>query len=392
MIGMSLILGVWVSLIPSTIGAGSTLPPERENAALLYYQAFLLCPEADPNMASRIDRAFAGARVTEEIIGYMDRARQAIDLAETASQMPTCNWGIPHLDGGASWREPRVHIRRLVKILGLDARILADEGNHRAALRRCLTMRRLASHVGDDSIPSYAFSLMLDAIALSRIQDTLGRMPPNTEDLTWLQGQLAATGGGARPPARALLMDLAHVANKMRRNTEGLASTRDFFARHGNTVGTETQDLTDERILALSRKPYDVYLQEALRAMAVDMAYVDVYAEIERLKSELNDQAGENPATRHLIMMCAENVPTAYGLYVRYTARFNALQTAIEVYRAHGDEGQLPSVVPDCGPKDPYSGRPFEFRLTEIGFRLRCRGEDIGEERTRQYEFALTED
>ena len=58
-------------------------------------------------------------------------------------------------------------------------------------------------------------------------------------------------------------------------------------------------------------------------------------------------------------------------------SHFNALLAGIEVYLVLARTGKLPDVLPEDLPKDPFSSKDFDYRLTEGGFVIRCRGKDI---------------
>ena len=68
--------------------------PNPDNAALLYYQAFLLRPE--PNMATslRINEVLKGAEPDRQMRMYLGHCLPMIRCAELASQIPQCSWGI----------------------------------------------------------------------------------------------------------------------------------------------------------------------------------------------------------------------------------------------------------------------------------------------------------
>jgi hypothetical protein len=63
----------------------------------------------------------------------------------------------------------------------------------------------------------------------------------------------------------------------------------------------------------------------------------------------------------------------------------------LAVYRIKATTGQLPENLPDGLPKDPYSGKDFEYQVTDEGFILRCRAEAIGGygPKIRQFEFRV---
>ncbi len=88
--------------------------------------------------------------------------------------------------------------------MAADARLLADVGDYRGALKRCLTLRKLAVHMGHDPNLGY-YANLCDERALSYVIDVLGRMPVEAKNLLWLREQLTV-----KPPV-ALQRELGQM-------------------------------------------------------------------------------------------------------------------------------------------------------------------------------------
>ena len=362
----------------------TVLPSDPDNAALLYYQAFLLCPELDTATTELRDKVLRGAEPDEKIRKYLKRCRKTIKLAEAAAQITQCNWGILYSQGFGFNSVP---LRHLTFLLGVDARILAADGDYRAAVGRCLTIRQLAGHVGDYTLFRYGVSVGFDKIALGSIQHILGVMPSDFNNLTRLQGQLAVVQGASRSPARVLERDFEFALQNI--DPEILARVRDHIVKNTEDTNAkkEIRSLTDEELLVRARESYSTFLNSVLRAIGSDMPYEKTYAELQRLTDKLGEQASSNPVI--ILSLCAGQVVKVYELHVRHTAYFNALKAAIEIYLSKAKTGQLPKTLPDYLPKDPYSGEDFEYETTKEGFVLRCRVKDIDEGKIQQYEFKV---
>ena len=76
--------------------------PSPDNAALLYYQAFLLRPEQDDATFLSFRSALSGEEPDDKVRAYLRGCRETIRLAEMAGQMPQCTWGLSRPDGGSS--------------------------------------------------------------------------------------------------------------------------------------------------------------------------------------------------------------------------------------------------------------------------------------------------
>lgn len=359
-----------------TLGAyGATLPPDPDNAALLYYQAFLLRPEPDFDSWWSIDEVLRGADPNEKLREYLNLrdCRETIEFTEAAAQLPRCNWGIRFSQGIGAPLPQLVNLRPLSFLVYADARVLAADGDYRAAFGRCLTIRRIAGHVGDDTLIYYLVSLSLDGLAHRCTQDVLGSMPPDIDTLTWLRGRLAAEQGVAPSLARALEMDLELILQTMRTDPNDLMWLREQLAENADDENTKDEilGLNNEELIAFVREPNVYFLNSIFHVMDSEMTYEEKFLEIQRLTKEMDDEyAAYN-------YVGAGRIAEHYNIKVRNTAQFNALKAAIEIYLVTANTGQLPETLPDYLPKDPFSGQDFQYEITEKGFVLRCRAKEI---------------
>ena len=107
-----------------------TAPPNQDNAALLYYQAFLLQPALDLSTSHKIDDVLRGAQADRQVRTYLGHCLPAIEMAEIASRIPQCSWGVRYLQipgYNKLFLSPRLY--HLVIVLLADARTLAADGH-----------------------------------------------------------------------------------------------------------------------------------------------------------------------------------------------------------------------------------------------------------------------
>jgi len=495
MSGINYVIGkticfVWVLFFCTPCTQASTLPPDPNNAALLYYQAFLLRPE--PNYADKelvyntnIEKIYeflCGAKIefdtdTEERIcelekklndfgtepnesksdleimmspdtdskgfiyemfhmlreqreherkmngvdpnktirNYIRKCHDMIALAQAASELSECDWGIRYSSGLACSIPQLIEIRNLIAVLGADVLLLTVDGDYRAAVERCLMMRRFARHVGDDEILLYTTSNRLAGYAIRCIRIALGCMEPDLDILTWLKNQLVTEKGLIASPASVLKIDFemtlqslrtnadilenAHLALRKKREIKSL--TREQHTQKGDNSG-DLQSLTDEELVALAGKPYATFLDSAIRIMDSEMSYEKKQSEIRSLTEALEKEfGGDSTAMLKMIThperllifsirtACAEQVLKIYDVHVLYIADFNALMTGIEVYLTKAKTGQLPEKLPEGVPKDPFTGRDFTYEIKEDGFVLSLPDENIPKQKHRPYEFKV---
>ena len=170
------------------------LIPDHNNAALLYYQALLLKPDHDQSVLNKIYDVYEGAEPDTQIRTFLGQWLPSMKISDIASRIPQCAWEVwPERE----WPEEKTSRIFLMKsfrhfsfIIAVDAITLASDGHYKAALERCMTLRRIARHLSHDPQLNL-LSSACDDIALRTIQEILGDMLLDADTLTWLQGRLA---------------------------------------------------------------------------------------------------------------------------------------------------------------------------------------------------------
>jgi len=369
----------------------AVLSPEPDNAALLYYQAFLLLPELDSELINPVLR---GADPNEKVREYLEDSRETIRIAEAATEILDCSWGIMRSQGVYNLTLKTVlgQLRQLAFLLEVDARILAADGDYRAALDRCLSIRRLAQHIADEAVLGYLVSLSLHGRAFLCIQHVLGSMSPDTDRLTWLQGQLRGVQGAPPLPGRAMEIALDDTLKFLRMHPELLATWRENVSGliEDDSAGQEILNLTDEELLAQARESYNSFLASVNRVIASDILYQQKYAELQELTAKLADQNADGDPVG-ILSIFGPDVVEMHDIYVRQMAHFNAVSAAIEIYLVKAETSQLPETLPSCLPNDPFSSDAFEYEITNEGFVLRSRHEEICANKLWEFEFKVNE-
>jgi hypothetical protein len=388
---------VCVILVLWTLGVhAATLPPDPDNAALLYYQAFLLRPEPDYDAWWSINEALRGADPNDTLREYLNlrECHKTIEFTEAAAQLPHCDWGIRYSQGIGADLSLFVNVRPLSFLISVDARVLATDGDYQAAFNRCLTIRRIAGHVGDDSMLNYLVSLAMDGVAHTCTQYVLGSMPPNDEILTWLRGRLVVVRDVIPSLARALEMDFELGLQSIRSDPVVLESLREYLIKKTDVENTrdEMLALSDEEIIDIVREPYSDFLDSVFHVTDNEMKYKEKILEIQNLKEKFIDEYITDTTPSALVILYlagSSRVDEIYNIKVINTTQFNALKTAIEIYLIKAETGQLPDTLPEGMPKDPYSGQDFGYEITEEGFAFYSQGEDFEGRGRRLLEFKV---
>lgn len=278
------------------IGAhADILSPDPDNAALLYYQAFLLRPEFDDDAtALMFYDVLHGAEPDEKVRKYIEDSRETIRIAEAATEILDCSWGITRSQGIYNLTITTVlgHLRQLVFLLEVDARILAADGDYRKALDRCLGLRRLAQHIADEAILGYSVSLAAHGKAFICIQHVLNSMSSDKDILTWVQSQLSTVQGAPSLPGRAMEITLDDALKFLGIHPEVVANWRNVVLENmeDESAKQEFLNLTDEELLERVRDSYNKFLASVNRVIGSNMPYQQKYIELQNLMEELTNQ------------------------------------------------------------------------------------------------------
>ena len=371
-------------------------PSNQDNAALLYYQAFLLRPELNTALNMKISEVLRGAESDRQIRTYLGHCLPMIEVVEIASRVPKCTWGIWHGPGPKFTEKGlRSEVSILNLILAVDARTLAADGHYRAALERCLTIRRLARHTAEES-KLETISRQPDAMALRTTQYVLGVMPPDAEILTWFRGQLAVVQGAPLYYAEILQAEFKAYLNHVQTNPDPLKYMRkELIEKAENEQAKENaRNLTDAQILSRARKPFPRFFDSIFRILDSEITYEQKCAQMQRLIDKLKEEEGTDPIVAHIInnsdidVILGPHLPQ-FPYHVGRQAHINGIKAAIEVYLVVAKTGRLPKTLPDGLPKDPFTSRDFVYEITDEGFALRCQGEEFLERKYRLLEFKV---
>jgi uncharacterized protein YdbL (DUF1318 family) len=375
---------LWACLGPVTPAAA--YPPDPDNAALLYYQAFLLVPQTDDRALTDLVANVANGATApnDQVKEYVKKCQAALDSAVAATQLQHCHWGLRYSKGFSAQMPHLAQIRSLSRLILADARILDAEGNHRPALERCLTTYRLAGHVGDDVLISFLVSVSVSAQATKCVTDILNQMPADAGTLTWLKGQLATVPAATLTASKAMALEREVALDSLR--PERVESLAQALATPGGKSVEEIRKAANEQVLGRAREYYSNFMGSVLALLSGQTPYVEAHAKLQELAKQMEQDAAKDPAVK-LIETIAPAVTKMYVLQVRHKADVNALQAAIDLYIAKAGAGRLPQSLAAASPRDPYTGNEFKYETTAKGFVLRCGAKDFDKNEIREYRF-----
>ncbi|MGB7582221.1 MAG: hypothetical protein WBL85_07250, partial [Sedimentisphaerales bacterium] len=156
------------------VSAGQAFAYPPDNAAVLYYKVFMLMKEpnsADQNMIGQVLRG--DTESDAQIRLYLEDNRKFIKEIVTAADIKNCDWGMDLSEGFAMPLPPLAKCRDMAKLLAADAKVLAEKGDYKTALERCITMHKMGRHVGDDIIVQGLVGRATGVLANKRIVEIL---------------------------------------------------------------------------------------------------------------------------------------------------------------------------------------------------------------------------
>jgi len=385
-IALCVLLILAVSSSPSV-----AYPPDPENAALLYYQAFLTVPKGEEPADNQLLKYARGKiGLNKAIEDYVGSCRGAIKLAVVASELRQCDWGLRYSKGFDMLLSHLGQIRGLTRILIAEARIQASKGNYELALERCVTTLRMSRHVGDETLVSSLVGTAVEAMAGDCIADLLGQMPANSKLLEQLKAELASQA--KKPPSvtRPLDMERKVAAEQISMEKIGGLMTALDTEKSEEEVLEEVRKLGGEEFLKKSRDYYAKHMDSVMSILRRGAPYAQTHQQLTELAGTLPKDPGpeKNPEAMFTTAVTPA-VSRIYGIMIRGRTQANALRAAVEVYKAKAGTGKLPDELPAGSPKDLFSGKDFEYKKTKAGFTLRCRGKDIDKDKVQEYEFKV---
>jgi hypothetical protein len=341
------------------------------NAALSYWLAFALMPEADQQQ--QVIDAWTGEHsITDapgkvsadpKVIELLGSATAELDLLRRGARMGHCDWGLDYAQGPELLMPHLAMGRQLATLAALRARHRFEEGRPREGVVDALLAMKLGRDVGSDPI---LIAVLVQYGIQSLSIDILARHLPalDAEEL----GQLAQTIEELPMGDR-----LGQVWDTERRFMV------DWFEERLKQQAENGQGEWAERVLAIptfddaSRKKLREAgvppLEKALAQLGEIRAY---YADLEKLTDGPPDALDAGLAAANarvspdnlLFRFLAPNVDHVFRVRRLDQARKAMLNAAVAVQR----DG--PGRLQENALADPFGDGPFEYRKTADGFDL----------------------
>jgi hypothetical protein len=370
-----ILIGLVVIFAASPVPA---IPPDPDNAALLYYQGFLSLAELDDEARDHIAEVARGEIVPDDKVRQdINKCKGAIEFAEAANGTLFCNWGVRYSQGFECLLPQMAQARYLTFVLITDARLLASDGNYKGALERCLMVCNFAHHIGDDTTISYLVSLSVRTLSYKCMREIIG-MADDEELLKWFRNELVTSEVETLSPVRPLKIEIEIVTDLMRMdNAEKLVqvltdSSLGILTDSNQKKVSWIAKVINEKILERARQIYSERMNSALVLLSTDTPYESADSQLKQLSDELDPN---NPAEA----LAGTFMPAFARIYSQDTMRrtsLNATIAAVDICLSRIRTGKLPGELSKNMPKDLFSGKDFEYEKNNDSFILRCPGKD----------------
>ncbi len=368
------------------VSAPSILAYPPDNAAILYYKAFMLY-QADDEMNDMLLRFAKGKiELNEKIKEFVNKNRRVINTVHDASELKHCDWGLDYSQGTEVLLPPLHKLRQLLGLVLADARIPAQRGDYKTALGRCISVYKMAQHLNERPVILYIVGIAFNAVANDCIIQILSDMPPDMEMLTWLKSQLANIN--KQPFSIKPTLSWKRKAGIISMSPERISDVVHSGIDDGPFKEKVLKRIlaADEQFFDRNREYWNRYM-DAVEA-AFDLPYLEAYSKLQRLDEELTKEFSKNPDST-LTASLFTTWQRIYNLSTRGNTHSNALKSAIEIYIIKAKTGKLPDALPAGLPGDLFSGKPFLYEKTADGFILRCREKDFEKDEIYKYEFKV---
>ena len=372
-------------LLAVSTSPAPALPPDPDNAALLYYQGFLSQPQLTEEARVHMgDVARGKAAPDDQVREDIGKSAGAIHFAEAAAKVPVCQWGVQFSEGFEALMPQLAQMRFMAFVLIADARVRAADGDYRGALERCLMTETFAYHIGDDTLISYLVSIAVHELEFKCIQDIAGQAADDVELLKWLKNELAKSTINTLSPTRPFKYEIEITTELMQmKNVEKLAGV---LCESDEKKMAEIARKVDAEILQKARQIYTERMNSAIKIWNTPMPYEQAHSQLKKSENDFDPNDPASAAAGAFI----PSIARIMTLKTRTGAHANAIKAGVEILLDRAKRGRLADTLPAGLPKDMFSGKDFEYEKTKDGFILRCRGRDMDKkDEIDQYEFKI---
>jgi hypothetical protein len=370
--------GVLIGIVfLAAAGQAFAYPPD--NAAVLYYKACMIMEEPNDAVEKMLRQLSKDdSRVNEQVRLCLESNREVIREIVTAAQIKNCDWGYDFSQGAFMLLPHLKKFRDAACLLAADAKILAEKGNYKTAIERCITIHKMGIHLGDDFLISRLVGNAIGTLANKCIVEILPQVSNDTETLQWLRTQLADVSSRYPSIGATVRKDAGIWSNSI--NREGILEVVRNSGLSKNDLDKAEQVIrqNDNNEFYVRIIEYYKHITSRIQ-IAYDLPYPQAKQVLGDLYKEVKDTAKEKPEAA-ITEVLLPVINRALTVDTRERTRLNAVRAGIEIYIIRAKTGKLPDELPAGLPKDMFSGKDFLYEKTDAGFILTGQGKDLDDD------------
>ena len=144
-------------------------PPVDDNAALQYWQAFVVMPTFDEEQQKLLEHS-ADVPIDDSVRKLLGQAQTSLMFMHRGAKLPRCNWGLDYADGLQLHLPQLLGARTLSRVAALDIRRAFEEHQFDVARDDAIDAIILGRRVGrDPMLVSLLVSYRIDEIVVDAV-------------------------------------------------------------------------------------------------------------------------------------------------------------------------------------------------------------------------------
>ena len=381
----SKVRGLWFAIILMALSCNAFCYPP-DNAAVLYYKACLIIGDPPEEIAGVMIDAIRGkCEINEQLKEFAEGQSSAINLAIAATASENCDWGMDYTKGFDLLLPHLGPMRRLCKVMLLDAQISTGEGDIKKAIEQSLACFRIARHIKKDTtIISSLVGISVEQLACEAIGSILSKHPVNEKLLVQVRTTLNEMSEDYGTMQECMRMETDIAAEYIR--SKNMPELLEVLGIKDDEKKAEIVERFDEEMRTKSIEYYRKHMETMIKAFK--LPYAKAIARMQEAQEKLEGDVEKNDEAV-LASVIAPAMEKCLNNEVAALNRINALRCAVEIYLQKQKAGNLPDNLPSGLAKDTFSNKNFIFEKKDAAFILRCRAKDLIKDEIHEYEFKV---
>lgn len=364
MIRSLMIVLVFAATVLLPVAPAAEVPAARDpladNAALAYWQAFILMPKADDDKG--VD---ACAPIDAEVIKFVDSGDLAVHEMQRAAKMDRCIWGAD-LEAGIEAQLPHLsQARQMARFVCLRARVRFSQDRASEAIEESVAVMAMARHAGSDGL---LISILVQyAIEGMAIELVAGDLPTLGADLLDKLSEQVEGLPECKSMSYAMRMEKVHLLEWFIDQVSKPGGKEKLL---GMLEG-QSEDVDEEELAKYKAISQQEIVDGLIELRTVYDKLIEVMKRSPGEVEEFAENLIESEKLTEPAKMFASFILPAVGKMRRTEAFYQTQQAMLKaaIAVAKGDRSQLERKELH----DPFGDGPFEYAKTEGGFTLRSK-------------------